>query len=160
MPVHAIRIEERLWSSVVAAPAGRSGARSRPISSPASRPGHSREPPAPSSPGCDDSDLHFVFTGSALSADTLALARAEVAPLVGEYVDLIRKLSGGDLYPAHIEPIDMAKRVLHDAGARRIGALTPDLSPSFEIAPPLLLRSSSRSSSTRHSARPAPSASA
>ncbi|WP_437282176.1 UPF0262 family protein [Sorangium sp. So ce375] len=130
MPVHTIRIEERLWFS----------------SSPLRRQEWltitadivSGEPPWPSREpctliaGCDDRHLHFAFTGSSRSEDAIVLARPDIAPLVGEYAGLIQKLSGGDLHPTHIEAIDMAKRVVHDAGARRIGALLPDLSPSFQ----------------------------
>ncbi|WP_437976473.1 UPF0262 family protein [Sorangium sp. So ce295] len=130
MPVDAIRIEERLWSS--ASPLRRQEWRTLTTDIVSGEPPWPSREPCTLVAGCDDRDLHFVFTGSSPSADTLALPRAEVAPLVGEYVGLIRKLSGGDLYPAHIEPIDMAKRVLHDTGARRMGALLPDLSPSFE----------------------------
>lgn len=130
MPVHAIRIEERLWSS--ASPLRRQEWRTITADIVSGEPPWPSREPCTLVAGCDDKDLHFVFTASSLPVDALALARADVAPLVGEYVGLIRKLSGDDLYPAHIEPLDMAKRVLHDAGAGRIGALLPDLSPSFE----------------------------
>ncbi|WP_437327550.1 UPF0262 family protein [Sorangium sp. So ce381] len=130
MPVHAIRIEERLWSS--ASPLRRQEWRTITADIVSGEPPWPSREPCTLVAGCDDRDLHFVFTASSLPVDALALARADVAPLVGEYVGLIRKLSGDDLYPAHIEPLDMAKRVLHDAGAGRIGALLPDLSPSFE----------------------------
>lgn len=130
MPVHAIRIEERLWSS--ASPLRRQEWRTITADM------VSGEPPWPSREPCtliaghDDRHLHFVFTGTSRSDDALAVARADIAPLVSEYADLIKKLSGGDLHSACIEALDMAKRVVHDAGARRIGALLPDLSPSFE----------------------------
>lgn len=133
MPVHSIRIEERLWSS--ASPLRRQEWRTITTDI------ISGDPPWPSREPCtliaghDDGHLHFVFTGSTESSrsdDALAIARADIVPLVSEYADLIKKLSGGDLHADHIEALDMAKRVVHDAGARRIGALLPDLSPSFE----------------------------
>jgi uncharacterized protein (UPF0262 family) len=80
--------------------------------------------------GSDESHLRFVFTGS--SADPFALARADIAPIVSEYVGVIKKMSHEDLHSAHVMALDMAKRVVHDAGARRIGELIPDLSPNFE----------------------------
>lgn len=130
MPVHVIRIEERLWSS--ASPLRRQEWRTITADIVSGEPPWPSREPCTLVAGCDDRDIHFVFTGGSRPVDALALARADVAPLVGEYVSLIRKLSGDDLHPAHIEPLDMAKRVLHDAGAGRIGGLLPDLSPSFE----------------------------
>lgn len=134
MPVHAIRIEERLWSS--ASPLRRQEWRTITTDMVCGDlPWPSREP-CTLIAGHDDRHLHFVFTasftGSSRSDDALAVARADIAPLVSEYADLIKKLSGGELHADHIAALDMAKRVVHDAGARRIGALLPDLSPSFD----------------------------
>ncbi|WP_437829627.1 UPF0262 family protein [Sorangium sp. So ce1153] len=133
MPVHAIRIEERLWSS--ASPLRRQEWRTITTDIVSGEPPWPSREPCTLIAGCDDRHLHFVFTGftgSSRSADALALARADFALLVCEYAGLIKKLSGGDLHSAHIEAFDMSKRVVHDDGARRIGALLPDLSPSFE----------------------------
>ncbi|WP_437733259.1 UPF0262 family protein [Sorangium sp. So ce1335] len=130
MPVHAIRIEARLWSS--ASPLRRQEWRTITTDM------VSGDPPWPSREPCtliaghDEGHLHFIFSGGSRPDDALAVARADIAPLVSEYADLIKRLSGGDLQAAHIEALDMAKRVVHDAGARQIGALLPDLSPSFE----------------------------
>ncbi|WP_437585521.1 UPF0262 family protein [Sorangium sp. So ce1000] len=129
MPVHAIRIEEHLWLS--ASPLRRQEWRTITTDLVSGEPPWPALEPCTLVAGCDDRHLHFVFTGGSCSADAVALARADVAQLVGEYVGLIKKLSGGDLHPAHIEPLDMAKRVIHDAGARRLDTLLPDLSPSF-----------------------------
>ncbi|XXT18531.1 UPF0262 family protein [Sorangium sp. So ce429] len=130
MPVHAIRIEERLWSS--ASPLRRQEWRTITTDIVSGEPPWPSRDPCTLIAGCDDRHLHFVFTGSSRSADALALARADIALLVGEYAGLIKKLSGGDLHSDQIEALDVAKRVVHDVGARRIGALLPDLSPSFE----------------------------
>ncbi len=130
MPVHAIRIEERLWSS--ASPLRRQDWRALTTDIVSGDPPWPSREPCTLIAGCDDTHLHFVFTGSARSSDALALARADVAPLVSEYTGVIKKLTEGDLHPMHIEALDMAKRVVHDAGGRRLGALLPDLSPSFE----------------------------
>jgi hypothetical protein len=130
MPVHAIRIEERLWSS--ASPLRRQEWRTLATDIVSGDPLWPAREPCTLIAGCDDSHLHFVFNPSSRPAEALALARADVAPLVSEYMDVIGKLSEGDLHPAHIEALDMAKRVVHDAGGRRLGALLPDLSPSHE----------------------------
>lgn len=128
MPVHAIRIEESLWSS--ASPLRRREWRTLLADLVADEPPWPSREPCTLIASCDESHLHFVFTGS--TEDAVALARADVAPLVSEYVGVIKKLSQRDLHPAHIMALDMAKRVVHDAGARLIGTLLPDLSPSFE----------------------------
>jgi uncharacterized protein (UPF0262 family) len=131
MPVHAIRIEEGLWSS--ASPLRKQEWRTLTSDIVAGDPLWPSREPCTLTAGCDASHLHFVFTpGSGPAADAVALARADVAELVTEYVGVIRKLTDGDLHPAHIEALDMAKRVVHDAGGKRLGALFPDLSPSLE----------------------------
>jgi hypothetical protein len=130
MPVHAIRIEDRLWSS--ASPLRRQEWRTLTTDIVSGDPPFPSRDPCTLIAGCDDDHLHFVFRGSSTSGDALALPRAHVAPLVSEYTGLIKKLTGGDFHPAHIEALDMAKRVVHDTGGRRLGALLPDLSPSLE----------------------------
>jgi uncharacterized protein (UPF0262 family) len=133
MPVHAIRIEERLWSS--ATPLRKQEWRTLTTDIVSGEPPWPSREPCTLIAGCDESHLRFVFnstTSSALSGDALALALADVGTLVSEYVGVIKQLSKGDLHSTHIETLDMAKRVVHDAGGRKIGALFPDLSPSFE----------------------------
>ncbi|HLM75965.1 MAG TPA: UPF0262 family protein [Polyangiaceae bacterium] len=130
MPVHKIRIEERLWSS--ASPLRKQEWRTLTADIVSGDPPWPSREPCTLIAGCDENHIHFVFRGSSLSGDALAVPRAEVAPLVSEYTGLIKKLSGGDFHPTHIEALDMAKRVVHDTGGRRLGALLPDLSPSLE----------------------------
>jgi uncharacterized protein (UPF0262 family) len=131
MPVHAIRIDERLWSS--ASPLRKQEWRTLTTDIVADDPPWPSREPCTLIAGCDDEHLHFVFHHStSRSADALALPRTDIAPIVGEYAGVIKKLSGGDLHPTHIEALDMAKRVVHDAGGRRIGALLPGLSPNLE----------------------------
>jgi hypothetical protein len=138
MPVHAIRIDERLWSS--ASPLRKQEWRTLTQDIVSGDPPWPSRGPCALIAGCDESHLRFVFTGHHASAgappssrsDALTLARADIAPLVSEYVGVIKKLTTGDLHPAHIETLDMAKRVVHDAGGRKLGALLPDLSPSLE----------------------------
>lgn len=130
MPVHAIRIEERLWSS--SSPLRKQEWRALTTDI------ITGEPPWPSRDPCtliagrDDSHFRFVFDSSARGGDALDLAVADIAGVVSEYVGVIKQLSSGDLHPARMEALDMAKRVVHDAGGRRLGALFPDLSPNHE----------------------------
>jgi uncharacterized protein (UPF0262 family) len=130
MPVHTIRIDDRLWSS--ASPLRKQEWLTLAADIIAGEPPWPSREPCELIAGCDDSHIRFKFTSSADLEDELALARAELAELVHEYVGVIEKLSDGDLHPTHIETLDMAKRVVHDAGGRKLGALLPDLSPSLE----------------------------
>ena len=130
MPVKEIRIDEDLWSN--ASPLRRQEWRTITTDIVSGDPPWPARNPCTLIAGCDDSHIRFVFTESPRGADALAIPKAEVAPLVNEYVGVIKKLSEADLHPAHIEALDMAKRVVHDAGGRKLGALLPDLSPSFE----------------------------
>lgn len=130
MPVHSIRIEERIWSS--ASPLRKQEWRTIINDIVSGEPPWPSREPCTLVAGCDDHHVHFVFEGSLSSRDTVALARVNVAPLVAEYAELIKQLSAGDLHAAHFEALDMAKRVVHDAGGRRMGVLLPGLSSRLE----------------------------
>lgn len=82
--------------------------------------------------GYDGHQVHFVLTDESGAVESMAFARGDIAPLVDEYVGLIKRLTGGDLHSAQMEAIDMAKRVVHDAGGRRVKALLPDVGTSLE----------------------------
>ena len=130
MPVHTVRIDERLWSSS-------SALRKQDwrtiihdiVSGPLPWP--SREPSTLIA-GCDDANVHFVFTGLSHADDTIMFARTGIAPVVKEYADVIKKLSHGDLQDAQFEALDMAKRVVHDSGARKLAVLLPGVGSNFE----------------------------
>jgi hypothetical protein len=130
MPVETIRIEERLWSSALPLRKQDWCAIITDVLE--------DDPPWPSREsctlivGCDDTQVRFVLTGSTVADESMTFARADISPLVDEYVGLIKRLTGGDLHSAQMEAIDMAKRVVHDAGGRRISALLPEVGPSFE----------------------------
>lgn len=130
MPVHTIRIDDRLWSS--ASPLRKQEWRTLVADILDGDPLWPAREPCELVVGCDDSHIRFTFTPSSPPQNELALARADVAELIGEYVGLIEKLTDGDLHAAHIETFDMAKRVVHDAGGKKLGVLLPELSPSLE----------------------------
>lgn len=130
MSIHTIRIDDRLWSN--ASPLRKQEWRTLAADIIAGEPLWPSRAPCALIASCDDSHIRFTFTASAHPEDELALAREDVADLVHEYIGVIEKLTDGDLHPTHIETLDMAKRVVHDAGGRKLGALLPDLSPSLE----------------------------
>jgi uncharacterized protein (UPF0262 family) len=130
MSIHTIRIDDRLWSS--ASPLRKQEWRTLAADIIEGEPLWPSRAPCALTAACDDSHIRFKFAPGTHPEDELALARADVADLVHEYVGVIEKLSDGDLHPAHIETLDMAKRVVHDAGGRKLGALLPGLNPSLE----------------------------
>lgn len=127
MPVLAIRIEERLWSS--ASPLRRQEWRTLIADIVEGEPLWPSREPGTLIVGSDESHLHLVFTPS---SESIALAKADIAAIVTEYMGVIAKLAHGDLHASHVEALDMAKRVVHDAGGRKLGALLPGFGPSLE----------------------------
>jgi uncharacterized protein (UPF0262 family) len=86
--------------------------------------------------GCDDQAIVFRFSRSDLpqhdlDAEAAIVPRGELRAMIDEYVGVIDRLGEGDLHPMRMEALDMAKRVVHDGGARRLGELLPELSPSL-----------------------------
>ncbi len=81
--------------------------------------------------GCDDTGLRVRFVSDS-GVDVLTLARAEIERELTEYLAVISRLEEDDLPMPRLEALDMAKRVVHDQAARRLGQLWPDLSPSLE----------------------------
>jgi hypothetical protein len=130
MPVHTVRIEERLWSS--ASPLRKQDWRTiihDIVSGELLWP--SREA-CTLVVDCDDNHVHFVFLGPPHADERISFPRTSIVMVVKEYTDLIKKLSGGDLHDAHFEALDMAKRVVHDAGARKLAVLLPGVGANFE----------------------------
>jgi hypothetical protein len=73
--------------------------------------------------------LRFV---SDAGVDVVTLARMDVEAELSEYLAVISRLEEEDIPMPRLEALDMAKRVVHDKAARRLGELWPDLSPSLE----------------------------
>ena len=81
--------------------------------------------------GRDDAGLRLRFVGDG-GVDVVTLARAEIEAELKEYLAVISRLEEEDIPMARLEALDMAKRVVHDQAAKRLGELWPDLSPSLE----------------------------
>lgn len=130
MPVHTVRIEETLWSSASMLRKQDWRTVIHDIVS-GTLPWPSREPSTLVA-GIDEHHLHFMLVGTSQPEDTIAVPRVIVAPLVKEYTDLIKQLSAGDLTEEKFEPLDMAKRVVHDMGARKLAVALPGVGSNFE----------------------------
>lgn len=82
--------------------------------------------------GCDDLVLRFAFTASSGEHARVEVLRAELSAFLTEYLGVIDRLGEDGLSMARVEALDMAKRVVHDEAARRLGVLIPDLSEHLE----------------------------
>lgn len=130
MPVQTVRIEEQLWSSAPMLRKEDWRALIHDILS-GTLPWPSREA-CTLIAGCDDNHVNFTFTSMSTPDDHLTIPRANIAAIIKEYTDLIKKLAGGDMMEVHFEALDMAKRVVHDAGARKLAVLLPGVGSNFE----------------------------
>ena len=70
----------------------------------------------------DDGELRFTIDA------------ARVSPLVAEYLHVIRRMQAEEVAEssAKMQALDMAKRVVHDKGARVIAAAAPQLAAAHE----------------------------
>ena len=129
MTLRAIRVDEPNWEA--ASPTRR--AEWRALIADLLR----TDPPWPDRAGsvlvvaADDDALHLRFENGEVTEATV-VPRAELRAVLDEYLGVIDRLAEEDLHPMRMEALDMAKRVVHDGGARRLGELLPDLSPSLE----------------------------
>lgn len=79
----------------------------------------------------DDAHLKLHFHAE-IGIHRVELPRHELAHVIDEYRGVIDRLGDEGNTVARMEALDMAKKVVHDDGARRLGALIPDLSPELE----------------------------
>lgn len=127
MPIGSIRIDERLWSSAV-------DVRRREwqtliadvLVGEKPFPEHTSET---LHVHIDDERLRLSFDPP---ASEVVLPRAEFAALIDEYRGVIDRLGDEGISISRMEALDMAKKVVHDEGARKLGALMPELSPHHE----------------------------
>lgn len=76
---------------------------------------------------CDEASFGFALYLKDGSAERLELPRAEIEAVLSEYLGVIARLEDDGLNAARAEALDMAKRVVHDDAARKIGAAIPHL---------------------------------
>ncbi len=79
----------------------------------------------------DDQHLR-LFLHAEAGVTNVEVPRREIAHLIDEYRGVITMLGDEGNSIARMEALDMAKKVVHDDGARRIAAILPDLSPEHE----------------------------
>ncbi len=127
MPIGSIRIDERLWEAAVDVRRREWRTLIADVLG-GDLPFPQRED-ASVTLHLDDHRLRLSFEPSAAA---LELARSEIAALIDEYRGVIDRLGDEGITVARMEALDMAKKVVHDEGARKIGALLPDLSPHHE----------------------------
>ncbi len=79
----------------------------------------------------DDDHVIFRFEDGPKD-DEAMVPRTELRAVLDEYLAVIDRMGEDDLHPMRMEALDMAKRVVHDGGARRLGELLPELSESLD----------------------------
>jgi len=81
--------------------------------------------------GSDDAGVRLRFVSDG-GVDIVTIARADIESELAEYLAVISRLEEEDIPMPRLEALDMAKRVVHDKAAKKLGELLPDLSPSLE----------------------------
>lgn len=79
--------------------------------------------------GVDDKAIRLRFLDP---EETFEVPRAELSRELSEYLAVMERLADEGLTSARAEALDMAKRVVHDAAAKRLGTLLPGLSAQLE----------------------------
>lgn len=79
-----------------------------------------------------DGEHFYVRLVRAPAPESIALPRTGLVALLNEYVEVIQRLDDDGLPMARLEALDMAKKVVHDEGAKAVGQLVPPLSSEHE----------------------------
>lgn len=79
----------------------------------------------------DEDEVVFRF-GDGPDEEEIVVPRGELRSVLDEYLGIIDRLGEEDIHPMRMEALDMAKRVVHDGGARRLGELVPELAESLD----------------------------
>lgn len=77
---------------------------------------------------CDGKTLWLKFASHGETTVDLT----QLHETLEEYIDVIHKLMDESASPPRVEALDMAKKVIHDAGARKLGELLPELTRDLE----------------------------
>lgn len=80
----------------------------------------------------DEVTVAFLTSEDAAPSLSRSVARAGIEAELKEYLDVIDRLEDENVTLARAEALDMAKRVVHDAAARRLGELLPEIGPGLE----------------------------
>ena len=84
--------------------------------------------------GADDKAIRLTFIDEAGERTLLDVQRSELSRELSEYLAVMDRLGEDGLSSMRAEALDMAKRVVHDAAARRLGALLPEMGQGLETA--------------------------
>ena len=130
MPVEEIRIHEALWEK--AHRARRSEWQSLILEIPGPEVWPARTCSRMIVRWDDESDLVFTLLEEG-QPTVYEVPRPSMQSLLDEYLSVIHRLQEDGLHAARAEALDMAKRVVHDDGARKLGAALPELSKSHAV---------------------------
>lgn len=82
--------------------------------------------------GCDDRAIRMRFLDPSGEAQSYEVSRADLSRELSEYLAVMERLADEGLTSSRAEALDMAKRVVHDAAAKRLGTLLPEISENLE----------------------------
>ncbi|NUP06070.1 MAG: hypothetical protein HOW73_08430 [Polyangiaceae bacterium] len=81
----------------------------------------------------DDADLEIRLHIGGEAPEIITVPRATLQSLLDEYISVIHRLEEDGLHAARAEALDMAKRVVHDDGARKLAAAIPELGKTHDL---------------------------
>lgn len=81
----------------------------------------------------EDGDLQMTLLSGGSEPEVFEVQRASLQTLLDEYLSVIHRLQEDGIHSARAEALDMAKRVVHDDGARKLGSALPDLARTHEV---------------------------
>jgi uncharacterized protein (UPF0262 family) len=82
--------------------------------------------------GVDDAAIRLRFVDETGAGEAFEVPRAALSRELSEYLAVMDRLADDGMNSARAEALDMAKRVVHDAAARKLGDLLPGTSSSLE----------------------------
>jgi len=128
MPVESVRIHEATWAKSPKARRLEWRALLADLPLPDLWPGRSVE----SMVVACDSDALLLDLSTGGESQQIRVARGDFDLILSEYLGVIARLEEDGIPMARAEALDMAKRVVHDDAARRLGALIPELGTTHD----------------------------